>query len=611
MATAGTAAHPMGAWEPRAVSTSQGTPWPWESNAPACSPLRLGWARLEDQRLRGAQVAREIVKAAGEQQLGQHQLVSVGPGGEERGRLLAHAEGPGAEAKLCLERQGLLMQLVGLEGPRRRLMEAAARDLAGLEAQRRRHSVQVARDAASLDAERAQLFERAVELDAERVAQAELSRSNARAQAVFLEAAAQERAELGAQQRLFVQLELERTRLEAEVESLQRLNAAQAANLDAERQRHAGEVEAQASELEAESQRLSAQAAHLEAMRRQHATAVADLEAARRQHAAQVLQDRQDLEAEKRQHAARVAADREMLRRERTALRAEKLSSIVCQWRHVASLEKDFQGATDWSKHTFVDITEEHGSVSMQERPPRALEVALQRYFGQQYGDAAFGRLSQQQIGNVVKSMAPHTLHEGDVVMRQGDLGADFFLVESGSLQVVVDGQYQATLKTCDAFGDRALLNDEPRAATVKVVSTSAKLWSMDKEAFMKHSQLRLEACIDSLTKQGAQIFRNLSRKHLESLMSAARLRVYPKGTVVVRQGEEGSTFFVVESGQLRVLVDGREVRLLSGGEYFGELALLKGDRRSATLQVASKAAELWLVEREHFLKHSQHMLRH
>jgi hypothetical protein len=85
-----------------------------------------------------------------------------------------------------------------------------------------------------------------------------------------------------------------------------------------------------------------------------------------------------------------------------------------------------------------------------------------------------------------------------------------------------------------------------------------------------------------------------LGKDALELLARNVRLRVYGRGERIVRQGEEGRSLFIVLKGGLDVLLDGKKVGELSGGEFFGEMSLLSGEKRSATVVAA---AEVRLLE--------------
>ncbi|MGB5621410.1 MAG: cyclic nucleotide-binding domain-containing protein, partial [Gammaproteobacteria bacterium] len=59
-----------------------------------------------------------------------------------------------------------------------------------------------------------------------------------------------------------------------------------------------------------------------------------------------------------------------------------------------------------------------------------------------------------------------------------------FYVVESGQLDVTVDGQPRPSLGPGDSFGEIALMHDSPRTANVRAV-TAARLWMLDRETFL------------------------------------------------------------------------------------------------------------------------------
>jgi small-conductance mechanosensitive channel len=85
-----------------------------------------------------------------------------------------------------------------------------------------------------------------------------------------------------------------------------------------------------------------------------------------------------------------------------------------------------------------------------------------------------------------------------------------------------------------------------------------------------------------------------LKDEDLEELTKRSPLRVFGNGETVVRQGEGGNSLFINLCGELEVNVDGRKVAMLGGGEFFGEMSLLTGEKRSATVKAVG---EVWLIE--------------
>lgn len=77
----------------------------------------------------------------------------------------------------------------------------------------------------------------------------------------------------------------------------------------------------------------------------------------------------------------------------------------------------------------------------------------------------------------------------GEIVVRQGDKNADrFYIVEEGQLKAEIEGiegEVCARMERGSYFGERALLKDEPRAATVTATEDS-KLLAMDRAAFLR-----------------------------------------------------------------------------------------------------------------------------
>jgi MFS family permease len=83
---------------------------------------------------------------------------------------------------------------------------------------------------------------------------------------------------------------------------------------------------------------------------------------------------------------------------------------------------------------------------------------------------------------------------------------------------------------------------------------------------------------------RGIPMLAPLSGPVLERLAGAIDRDSFAAGSTVIREGDSGDRFYVVESGRLAVSVDGREVRRLGPGEGFGEIALIRNVPRTATV---------------------------
>jgi CRP-like cAMP-binding protein len=83
-------------------------------------------------------------------------------------------------------------------------------------------------------------------------------------------------------------------------------------------------------------------------------------------------------------------------------------------------------------------------------------------------------------------------------------------------------------------------------------------------------------------------LFQGLSDRALKTLAASFTPRPFATGQELATEGKGAVGFFVIESGEALVTVDGHERRTLGPGEYFGEIALIDGGVRTATITAAS-----------------------
>jgi cGMP-dependent protein kinase len=103
------------------------------------------------------------------------------------------------------------------------------------------------------------------------------------------------------------------------------------------------------------------------------------------------------------------------------------------------------------------------------------------------------------------------------------------------------------------------------------------------------------------LVAKKVHIFRHISQDQTMKLVKAFVLQEYTKGQKVITQGEVGTCFFVISSGEVRVTIGDKVIRNMGKNAYFGERALLFDEPRTATIEVVTSTAELWSVEKTTF----------
>lgn len=99
---------------------------------------------------------------------------------------------------------------------------------------------------------------------------------------------------------------------------------------------------------------------------------------------------------------------------------------------------------------------------------------------------------------------------------------------------------------------------------------------------------------------QRVSIFQDLSTRQLRAVARITTVRDVPAGTVLTRTGEPGEQFFLIIDGTARVDVAPRKQVRLGPGDCFGEMSLLDGGPRSATV-TAETAVRLLVIDRRGF----------
>ena len=99
---------------------------------------------------------------------------------------------------------------------------------------------------------------------------------------------------------------------------------------------------------------------------------------------------------------------------------------------------------------------------------------------------------------------------------------------------------------------------------------------------------------------RGVALLKPLNDEELDSVSQWLDVALFNSGEVLVRQGQPGDSFFIVVSGKVSVRVDGQEVSTLSDHDHFGEMSLLTGEPRAATI-IAMTDTQVLIIDRQCF----------
>jgi len=263
-------------------------------------------------------------------------------------------------------------------------------------------------------------------------------------------------------------------------------------------------------------------------------------------------------------------------------------------------------------------------------------------------------RLPKDQHPLVASVCVQTDFKKGDTIIKQGDSGDEFYVIRHGEASVHAGdkgGARVAGLKAGDYFGEKALLRDEPRTATI-VADTMLSTLKITRKAFQDlglHEKLQFanrravggggnvqqqkaKQPTPKTEEDVALISEALkSNENLATMttLDEARLRAFidvmwreeiKEGQMVIEESDlNADYFYVVESGRFEIFVrEGEEegggtsaenallhvetkvLNVVSQGGSFGELALLYFVPRAATVKALTDAT-VWVIDRGNF----------
>ncbi len=227
-----------------------------------------------------------------------------------------------------------------------------------------------------------------------------------------------------------------------------------------------------------------------------------------------------------------------------------------------------------------------------------------------------FSELSRGELTRVIERIQSRKFAKGNAICEEGDPGDSLFIISRGSVAIYKEkpGKGKILLNHLgegNFFGEFGFFSNSCRQATVEAQEetevleiTKADLQKMMRE-FPSVSRILFkfykDRVLDNLL-TGSSLFRTFSPSERREILEHTTVREFPPGATVVREGDAGDCLYVIKSGEVEVAtLDGKGEKLvlarLKEGDYFGEISLLTGRPRTATVEVVRPAE---LVELSH-----------
>jgi len=224
-----------------------------------------------------------------------------------------------------------------------------------------------------------------------------------------------------------------------------------------------------------------------------------------------------------------------------------------------------------------------------------------------------FASLDPKEQDFIINSMEEKKVNANEWIIKQGDEGDNLYVIDKGTLECykqLSQNSQPERIKTYnpgESFGELALLYNAPRAASIKT-STDCVLFALDRDTFnhiVKDAIVRRRQRFeDTLSK--IELLDTMDPYERSKIADVAIPTQIKAGDYVIRQGEPGEKFYFIEEGNAvatKILPGRNEPEVVYNygpGDYFGELALLRGEARAANV-VAKTHLSLLALDRVTF----------
>lgn len=181
------------------------------------------------------------------------------------------------------------------------------------------------------------------------------------------------------------------------------------------------------------------------------------------------------------------------------------------------------------------------------------------------------------------------TYGEGKEIVAEGEHSNHFYVVLSGNVKILRHGQQMAVLGERDVFGlESCFLNQPSSVSVLSVDNTRIAMYDRDAIDFILYERPQMSrGILASLLGQLTQTIQAAASQESEVKPENIDIRFYGDNEVIIEEGAKETDIFKLISTEQGLLVSkgGKEVgRIISPGEFFGEMASVLQQERSATI---------------------------
>lgn len=229
---------------------------------------------------------------------------------------------------------------------------------------------------------------------------------------------------------------------------------------------------------------------------------------------------------------------------------------------------------------------------------------------GAMLASSIFKNLSAEQLESVIDAMYPMQHKTGGEIIKAETAAENFYVVDSGKCDVFVKKEFSnteelvLTIGEGASFGEIALMYECDYNITVKA-HDEVTVWTIDRKSFrsivVSTTNKKRKQYESTLNK--VELFNKLTQTEKSLMADALEEITFTNKQEIIRYGEVGDSFYICIKGKVEVYSnEGKLLAERTVGDYFGEKALLEGDRRMATI-VAKGTAIVGRIDEDTFTR--------
>jgi cAMP-dependent protein kinase regulator len=225
---------------------------------------------------------------------------------------------------------------------------------------------------------------------------------------------------------------------------------------------------------------------------------------------------------------------------------------------------------------------------------------------------ALFETFADEEIMQIIDVFRPASFRGGEVVVRGGDVGNDFYVIESGKLieRVGGDATKSRSYKRGVTIGEMSLVFGSPSAATI-TADDDVRVWILERSMYISViSSIRQEQYQEKLRfiqncVVGDVLFTDrFDFNRIEDFAIAAKVDNFEEGDVILREGDQVEMFYVVRSGTIaryKTKGGGDEVRMgiVEESKVFGTTSFIRGVGCPYTYRATGKVKVFYLTRHD------------